>query len=91
MPFLPAATAGGAEEGRTLGAFAQVLLGIAIGVPAALLGGKLASSELYGVSPYNTLVLASTALILALAAFVAALVPATSASHIEPMAALRAE
>jgi predicted permease len=73
------------------GAFAQVLVGLAIGIPAALVAARLISTQLYGVSPWNPVVLLGTALVLAGAAFVAALLPARRAAGIEPVIALRAE
>src|SRR6202022_146218 len=41
-----------------------VALGLAIGVPVALLGGRLMASQLYGVRPYDPISLAAAVLLL---------------------------
>ncbi len=67
----------------------QVLLGLAIGIPAALLAGHFMASQLYGVGAYDPLSLASATLVLAACAALAVFVPARRAASIEPMRALR--
>jgi len=69
----------------------QVGLGLAIGIPAALLGGRLMSSQLYGVSAYDPFTLAAAVLVLSVCAAVAGFIPARRAASIEPMNALRTE
>jgi putative ABC transport system permease protein len=73
------------------GAFLQVGIGLAIGIPVAILGGHAMASQLFGVQPYDPLVLSVTLLVLCLAAFLAALLPARIAAGLEPMRALRTE
>ena len=73
------------------GAFAQVLLGLAIGIPIALLGGRLIASQLYDVRSWDPISLLFAVLVLTSAAAVAGFVPARRASTIEPMKALRSE
>ena len=73
------------------GALFQVLFGLLLGIPAALLAGHLMASELYGVGAYDPLSLAGATLVLALCAGVAVFVPARRAASIEPMQALRTE
>ena len=73
------------------GAFGQVLVGLAIGIPLALLTGWLISSQLYEVKGYDPLALALAALLLVVCALIAGLVPARRAAWIEPMQALRTE
>jgi predicted permease len=73
------------------GAFWQVGIGLAIGIPAAIGTGYLIASQLFGVSPWNPLLLAGATALLALAALVAALIPARRAASIDPMQALRSE
>jgi predicted permease len=73
------------------GAFSQVLLGLAIGIPIALLGARLIATQLYGVHAYDPLSLLIAAVVLSAAAAVAGFVPARRASAIEPMKALRTE
>jgi putative ABC transport system permease protein len=72
-------------------AFLQVGIGLAIGIPVTILGGRLMASQLFGVKPYDPLVLSITTIVLAAAAFVAAMIPARRAANTEPMLALRTE
>jgi ABC-type antimicrobial peptide transport system permease subunit len=71
------------------GAFLQVLIGLAIGIPATILGGHAMANQLFGVKPYDPVVLLVTTIVLLAAAFVAAVVPARRAANTEPMRALR--
>jgi ABC-type antimicrobial peptide transport system permease subunit len=73
------------------GAFWQVGIGLGIGIPAAIGTGYLIASQLFGVSPWNPLLLTGAAALLGLAALVAALIPARRAASIDPMQALRSE
>ena len=73
------------------GAFQQVALGLAIGIPLALLSGWLISSQLFEVKGHDPIALGLAALMLAICALVAGLVPAKRAASIEPMQALRTE
>jgi ABC-type antimicrobial peptide transport system permease subunit len=73
------------------GAFAQVGIGLAIGIPVTIFGGRLMASQLYGIKPHDPLVLLITTVVLAAAAFVAAMIPARRAANTEPMLALRTE
>jgi predicted permease len=68
-----------------------VALGLAIGVPVALLGGRLMASQLYGVRPYDPISLAAAVLLLSVFAALAGFIPARRAASIEPMNALRTE
>ena len=72
-------------------AFLQVGLGLAIGIPIALLGARFIASQLYNVSSYDpvSLLVAIAALLLSTA--IAGAVPARRAAGIEPMTALRME
>ncbi|HZU34221.1 MAG TPA: ABC transporter permease [Candidatus Angelobacter sp.] len=72
-------------------AFLQVGIGLAIGLPITILGGRAMASQLYGVKSYDLLVLSITTMVLAAAAFVAAVIPARRAANIDPMRALRTE
>ena len=69
----------------------QVVLGFALGIPAALLAGHLMASQLYGVGAYDPIALGGATLVLALCAAIAVFVPARRAASIEPMRALRIE
>jgi len=74
-----------------LGGLWQILLGLALGIPAALLAGHLMATQLYGVKAYDPLALAGAAVVLALCAAAAGLIPARRAATIDPMQALRTE
>jgi predicted permease len=73
------------------GAFLQVGIGLAIGIPVAILGGHAMASQLFGVKPDDPLIISVTLLVLCTAAFLAALLPARVASGLEPMRALRTD
>jgi putative ABC transport system permease protein len=73
------------------GAFWQVGIGLGIGIPAAIGAGYLMASQLFGVAPWNPLLLAGATVLLGLAALVAAVIPARRAATIDPMQALRSE
>ena len=71
------------------GAFLQIGIGLAIGIPAAIGAGKLMSNQLFGVKPWDPVMLALAALMLGLAALLASAIPARRAAGVEPMVALR--
>jgi putative ABC transport system permease protein len=86
----------GADRGRVIamvlgGAFWQVGLGLALGVPAAIGAGRLMTTQLFGVKPWDPVMLALATLLLGLAALVASLIPAWRAAGVDPMMALRTE
>jgi predicted permease len=73
------------------GALWQILIGLALGIPAALYCGYLMKSLLYNVSTYDPLALAGATLVLGLCATAAGFIPARRAASVEPMKALRTE
>ena len=73
------------------GALWQILIGLALGIPAALYAGHLMESLLYGVVSYDPVALVGAPLALVLCAAAAAFIPARRAASIEPMQALRTE
>jgi ABC-type lipoprotein release transport system permease subunit len=86
----------GADRGSVVamvlrGAFWQVGIGLGIGIPAAIGAGYLMASQLFGVTPWNPLLLAGATVLLGLAALVAAVIPARRAASIDPIQALRGE
>jgi putative ABC transport system permease protein len=86
----------GANRGRVVGmvlrgAFWQVGAGLALGIPAAILAGRLMTTQLFGVKPWDPVMLALATVLLGLAAVLASVIPAWRAAGIEPMVALRAE
>ena len=72
-------------------AFAQVAIGLALGIPAAIGAGYLMASQLFGVKPWSPELLGLAILSFGSAAFAAAWLPAQRASRIDPMQALRTE
>jgi predicted permease len=72
-------------------ALVLVAIGLAIGIPVALLGGRLMRTQLYGVRTYDPVTLAGAVFVLAAFAALAGFIPARRAATIEPMHALRQE
>jgi predicted permease len=68
-----------------------VAIGLAIGLVAAAAGSRALTSLLYGVEPLNPTVFAGVAVLFAVVAVLACLVPSWRASRIEALVALRAE
>jgi ABC-type antimicrobial peptide transport system permease subunit len=66
-------------------------IGLALGVPAALLLGRYVGSQLQGVHPNDPGTAATTIVVLMLVSAAAGLIPAHRASRIDPILALRAE
>lgn len=86
----------GADRGDVIamvlrGAFLQIGIGLLIGIPLAIVAGRVMASKLYDVASFSPLTLALAIAVLAVCAFVAGLVPARRAASIEPVKALRIE
>ncbi len=86
----------GADRGHIVtlvlrGALMLIVLGLIIGFPLTFAVGKFLGSQLYGINPYNPVVTVGAVLPLGLSAILASLIPASRASLISPLDALRAE
>jgi ABC-type antimicrobial peptide transport system permease subunit len=68
-----------------------VLIGLLLGVPAALLSARLISTQLFGMDPSDPLALIGAAVVLTLVALIAGYLPARKASRVNPLIALRYE
>jgi predicted permease len=68
-----------------------VIVGLLIGVPLAAAGGRLISSILFGVGPWDGLTMMSAIVTLAVLGASAAFIPAWRASRVDPIVALRQE
>jgi putative ABC transport system permease protein len=68
-----------------------VILGLVLGLSAALALGRLITAQLYQVSATNPFLLGTTAVMLAVVALVACLLPARRATQVNPIEALKTE
>ena len=68
-----------------------VLIGLVLGIAAALAGGRLLAAQLYEISATNPMLLAGTALMLGFVAILACVMPARRATLVNPIQALRTE
>ncbi|HVG37951.1 MAG TPA: FtsX-like permease family protein, partial [Pyrinomonadaceae bacterium] len=68
-----------------------VVLGIAIGLPATLLGARLIASLLYGVGAADPVTFGAISLALLAVAVAASYIPARRATKVDPLTALRYE
>ena len=68
-----------------------VILGLIIGLAGTFAVGRLLAAQLYQISPHNPLLLGATAIVLAVAALLACLIPARRATRVDPIEALRTE
>jgi predicted permease len=73
------------------GAFLQILIGLAVGIPISILCGRLIAAQLYQVKSWDPLVLSGSILALGLCALIASILPAQRAASIDPVKALRTE
>jgi ABC-type antimicrobial peptide transport system permease subunit len=86
----------GAERARVVsmviwGALVQAVLGLAIGLPCALLCVRFVEAMLYDVKDVNATITFATILSLLLTGCIAALIPARKAASVDPVQALRSE
>ncbi len=73
------------------GAFLQILIGLLIGIPAAIGCAHLIAAQLYQVKGWDPLVLAASIVTLSVCALIASIIPAQRAASIDPVKALRTE
>ena len=86
----------GADRGQVVnmvlrGAFSQIGIGLALGIPAAIGAGKLMNDQLFGVKPWDPIMLTLATLLLGIAALLASAIPARRAAGVDPIVALRNE
>jgi predicted permease len=86
----------GAQRGDVLGmvmreAMLLVIIGVGVGIPAALAASRIIMSMLYGLKPYDPIALASVVVLLAVVGALAGFIPARRATKVDPMVALRYE
>jgi predicted permease len=86
----------GAAEGRLLAGvlgetMGLVAIGVAIGVPGALLCGRFVQSALYGLGVFDAETIAGAVAAIVLVGALAGFVPARRASRVDPLVALRYE
>jgi predicted permease len=68
-----------------------VVIGVAIGLPAAVMGARLIASLLFGLTPADPLTIGIASVLLLAVAALAGYLPARKASRVDPMTALRCE
>ena len=86
----------GATRGQVVrlvlsGAMGPAFLGLLIGLPLTVAAGQFLGAQLYGMSAFNPVVLATSTVALVVATMLAASAPALRASRISPVDALRVE
>jgi ABC-type antimicrobial peptide transport system permease subunit len=73
------------------GSVAVVLIGVAIGIAGAIGAGRFLASLLFGVPPYDAMILTFAAVALFSTGLIANWLPARRASRVDPMVSLRAD
>jgi predicted permease len=73
------------------GASLQIAAGLALGIPAAIVSGRLIASQLFDVGPWDPPLLLGAVGLLVATALGATFIPAWRAASLDPMQALRVE
>ena len=73
------------------GAFLQILIGLAIGIPLSIGCARLIAAQLYHVKGWDPVVLLGSIFALGLSALIASIIPARRAASINPVQALRTD
>jgi macrolide transport system ATP-binding/permease protein len=73
------------------GALLQTAVGLAIGIPVALLCVRFVKAQLYEITSADARVMVGAILVLCIAAWVAAVIPARRGASVNPVQALRTE
>ena len=86
----------GADRGKIVklvlrGAFLQILIGLAVGIPISIACGHLIAAQLYQVKSWDPIVLGGSIIALGICALIASILPAQRAASIDPVKALRTE
>jgi predicted permease len=68
-----------------------VAVGLGLGIPGALLGGRFVESMLFGLTATNPVAIAVAATVMLTISFAAAFLPAQRAAGVDPVVALRSE
>lgn len=85
------ATGGGVQWMVLRESLALLAAGLALGLPLAVLAGRLVRAQLFEMSPYDPTTLAVAVAVLAAITVLAAWLPARRASRVNPMEALRCD
>jgi putative ABC transport system permease protein len=67
----------------------QIGLGLGLGIPLAIFAGRLMKDQLFGVKPWDPIMLGAAIASLTLAGVLSSVVPARRAAGVDPMVALR--
>jgi predicted permease len=73
------------------GAFLQIMIGLALGIPISIGCSRLIAAQLYQVKGWDPMVLAGSIAALGVCALLASIIPARRAASINPVKALRTE